>query len=162
MKYSLVTLLKVRQHHKIDAERALHEAQSKLASEEKKLAQIQQHLEKTIQGRALLQDNFFMRSQYHPMNQQEALLLACLSQKTVSSESALKRSLSHQANVVHDAEKRKQIATTGAMEAHRELKIINKHHALWQRQVHKHEELKNEYENDDQNGVRFWLGTKRG
>lgn len=162
MKYSLVTLLKVRQHHKVDAERTLFEAQSKLESEEKKFAQIQQHLEKTIQGRALLQDNFFNRAQGHPMNQQEALLLAALSQKTVSSEYALKRSLSQQANVVSDAKQRKTAATSSAIEAHRELKIIKKHHALWQRQVHKHEELKNEYENDDQNGVRFWLGNKRG
>ncbi len=162
MTYSLVTLLKVREHNKATAEQKLREAHNRLESEEKKLVQIQTHLLKTIEGRTVLQDNFFIRAQNQPINQRDALLVALLSQKKVASELALKKSLYHQAQLVNEAQKIKHLATKSAMEAHRDLKIIDKHHAVWQRQSHKREELKNEYENDDQNGVRFGLRLKRG
>ncbi len=161
MTYSLVTLLKVREHNKTTAEQKLREAHTQLESEERKLVQIRNQLEKTIQGRTMLQDNFFLRAQSHPINQQDALLVALLSQKKIASESAIKKSLSHQVEVVNNAELKKKIASKSAMEAHRDLKIINKHHAIWQRQCHKREELKSEYDNDDQNGVRFWVRQKR-
>lgn len=161
MKYSLVTLLKVREYNKTNAELRLVEARHQLESEEKKLCQMKNHLLKTINGRAMLQDNFFVRAQQHPMNKREALMLASLLQKNLSSQTAIKKSLSMQEQIVQSAEQRKRIATSCAIEAQRDLKIIDKHHTLWQHQRRKHENLKAEYENDDQNGVRYWSRFKR-
>lgn len=162
MKYSLGTLLKVREHNKKTAEQQLIEAKFQLESEQKKLKDIKTHLENTIHTREILYDNFFVKAQHEPLRKQEVLMIAMLSQKNVTNQTAIKKSLSRQKEAVQSAEEKKQVATMGALEAYRDLKVIDKHLKIWQRNNKKIEELKAEYENDDQNGMRFWLRKQRG
>ncbi len=155
--YSLLTLLKVRERNKSLSESLLLEARYVLDIERKKLSQINEHLIKKRQARAAMQNSFFSRSQNKPSNQREVLCLALIAQKNLSDETSIKQSLLSQAELVSKAELKKSAATKIAMEAQRDLKAINKHHAFWQHRELKHEELKLEYDNDDQNSTRFWL-----
>lgn len=155
--YSLLTLLKLRERNKSLSESLLFEAKHALDREAKKLSQINEHLIKKRQDRAAMHNSFFFRHQNKPSNQREVLGLALIAQKNLNDESSIKQSLLNQAEQVYLAELRKSAATKTAMEAQQDLKAINKHYDLWQRREQKCEELKLEYDNDDQNNVRFCL-----
>ena len=151
----------MREHNKNCAEKKLSQAHFELQSEQKKLTQIKRNLVQTINGRSALQENFFVRAQNGPINKSQTMLMASILQKNLSSEQSIKKSLDQQEEAVKQAYERKNSAMTDAVEAQRELKIINKHHSLWQLNHKKYENLKAEYENDDQNGMRFWSRRQR-
>lgn len=159
--YTLTTLLKVRQRNKEMAELSLFHANKQLEDEQKKLCHIKDQLTQKKLDRASMQDYFFYKAQSIPSNKREVNTLAFSAQKNICDEQALKTSLSKQMEQVKMAQSRKDRAFSYALEAHRALKAINKHHDLWQLREKKSEDLKEEYEVDDQNGVRFWL-KKRG
>lgn len=158
--YTLTTLLKVRQQNKEMAERSLLNAKRQLEEERKKLALIQEQLAQKKVDRALMQNHFFQKAQQDPCNKREVNCLAFSAQKNIYDEQSLKNSLMQQLQQVKDAESLTSAANKEAIEAHRDLKAISKHHVMWQQREKKSEDLKVEYDADDQNSVRFWLNKR--
>lgn len=158
--YTLTTLLKVRQQNKEMAERSLLTAKRQLEHEQKKLELIQEQLAQKKVDRAQMQNHFFKKAQHDPCNKREVTSLAFSSQKNIFDEQSLKNSLIQQLQLVKKAESLTSAANQEALKAHRDLKAISKHHVLWQQREKKSEDLKVEYDADDQNSVRFWLNKR--
>lgn len=158
--YSLSTLLKVRERNKELADRHFLNAKLALEEEEQKLSLIKEQLDSTRKARATLQDHFFHKAQNDPYNKREVTCLANSSKKNICDEQMLKHSLIEQLEQVKNAESNKHLAFKNALEANRDLKAISKHHVLWQQREKKSEELRVEYDADDQNCVRFWLNKR--
>lgn len=155
--YSLSALLKVREHKKNVAEGSLREAAHHHALEKKKLEQIETSLRDTILARAQLQNNFFLKAQASPCNKREVLFHISSSQKNICDESALRRSLTDQEELVKCAAIKLELATKSAVDANRNLKTIEKHYFSWQQSNKRAEQIKEEYDSDDQNGARYVL-----
>ena len=155
MSYSLSALLKLRAHRKNQAESSLKDASSRHEAEKNKLEQIKYSLENTTNARAKLQDNFFLKSRLSGCNKRELICHASSSQKTICDENDLKKCLKEQEEAVRFAAMKLAIAQSTALDAHRNLKLIEKHYDLWQLSHHKAEKIREEYENDDLNSAKI-------
>jgi len=155
--YSLSALLKIRERKKGHAELMLREAISLHLLEQKKLEDITWSLQRTINLRAKLQKAFFLKAQHSPSNKSEVTCHINSNQKTVSDEKILRSSLVDQTKTVKYTELKLEIAKKSAIDAQRNFKLIERHHASWQQQKKKAEEIKYENENDEQNTARFLL-----
>lgn len=158
--YKLITLLKVRERNKDLAERSLFDAKRQLEEEQEKLRQIQEQLLKNKAARAEMQNHFFYKAQSDPCNKREVTSLAFSSQKNICDEQSLRNSLLEQIEQVKMAESKTKAANNHVLETNRELKTINKHRVMWQQREKRNEDLKVEYDADDQNSVRFWLNKR--
>lgn len=155
--YSLSTLLRLREYKKQSAENTLRSALDQLTTEKKKLVDIKDNLRNTIEARSKLQDSFFMQAKMTPCNKTRILCHISSREKNLGDEGVLRVALHDQENMVKKAVLELEIAQGTVMEAHRRLRVVEKHYGYWQQQQKRDEEIKHEYDNDDQNGVRFVL-----
>lgn len=155
--YSLQALLKIRERNKETAEQKLQNAIHYHHAEKNKLSQIESQLRDTIVARTARQNSFFQKAQMSPSTKTEVVCHVASNQKTMCDEIDLRRSIADQEEMVRSASRKVEVAKSEAIDAHRNLKVIEKHFSAWQRRVHRAEEIKEEYANDDQNGVRFLL-----
>lgn len=158
--YNLNTLLKVRQHNRDLAEQSFEIACRKLEDEQKKLKALENKLIEKRQNRSLMHDHFFEKSKNNPSNKLEVNCLIFSAQKKIYDEEMLRVLMINKINDVKKALAEKEQALERALEANRDLKVIDKHYLLWQQKEKKCEALKIEYENDDQNGARFFLSKR--
>jgi DNA repair exonuclease SbcCD ATPase subunit len=156
-RYTLRTLLKIRERDHEIAQRQFMQAINKLEEEEQRLKEIKQQMQQNRVARANMHDHFYMKAQSLPCNKREVNSLAFSSQKNISDEATLQSSLDQQLIKVKTASDNKNQAYRDAIQAKRALKTIDKHHEIWQQREKKCEELRDEYDTDNQNGVRFWL-----
>lgn len=155
--YNLQALLKIREHKKDAAERVLENAVLKHQLEQKKLLQIEECLRDAITARTERHNNFFQKAQQCPSTKTEIVCHIASNQKTMCDEIGLRKARAEQEEMVRSASRGVDVARNAAIDAHRNLKVIEKHHASWQRMLQRAEEMKEEYANDDQNAVRFLL-----
>jgi hypothetical protein len=157
MSYSLSALLKIREHKKDQAESCLKDATHHHEAAQNKLQLIKDSLTNVTIARAQMQHNFFLKSQMSGCNKRELICHASSSQKTILTENDLKKNLKEQEEAVRFAALKLAIAQSSALDAHRNLKLIEKHHDAWQQSQQKAERIREEYENDDLNGAKFIL-----
>lgn len=155
--YNLTALLKLREHKKQTAETYFREASRALLLEEKKRAHIETCLQNTISARTKMLDNFFLKAQMAPCNKREILCHISSREKNLGDETTLRKSLAAQDEVVKCATLKLEMLKNSMLEAHRNLRVIEKHYSFWQQHQKRSDEIKEEYDNDDQNGVRFML-----
>lgn len=125
--------------------------------EQNKLTEIEASLRDTIGRREKLQQNFFLKARSSPCNKREVNCHISSSQKSISHENALRTALCEQHEMVKCAAIKLDIAMTSAIDAQRNLKIIEKHYQSWKQTQRRAEDIREQNENDDQNGVRFLL-----
>jgi hypothetical protein len=159
--YSLSTLLRIRTHNKTLAETGLREAFYLLASEKQKLTQIEMRLKDTISARVQMQNDFFLKASSAPCNQREVFVHISRRQKNIFDENILRKSLHDQKDSVEQAGLVIEKAKTNLLEASRNLKAIEIHFLAWQQQIKHAEEIKQDYETDDHNGIRFIKNKER-
>ncbi len=133
--YSLTSLLKLRECLKVAAETELREAVYKHALEQEKLVEIKTSLRDTISARTKLQQSFFLKARQHSCNKREITCHVSSRDKHLLSENSLKITLAEQQETVNMAIKNVEIAKTHAIDAERDLKLIEKHHDSWALQL---------------------------
>lgn len=155
--YSLQALLKIREQNKKAAEQQLQGAIQDHRAEEKKLSQIEMRLRDAIFVRTTRQNNFFHKSSRFSSTKTEVICHIAANQKIMCDEIDLKRNLAEQEQRVRTASNKVELAKNEAVDARRNLQVIEKHFIAWQRRVQRAEEIREEYANDDQNSLRFLL-----
>jgi hypothetical protein len=155
--YKLNALLKLRQLEKENAERHLSVMHQELEEEQKKLLFIQTQLIRKKNNRTQMQDNFFHKAIKSPPNNQQLQCLAISSQKNIYDESTLINLLNNQLTSVNEAKIRCDKASSDAIQAHQDLKVIKKHFSCWQEEKKRREELNLQNYADDLNNTRFSL-----
>ena len=153
--YSLKTLHYVREHQKTCAERTLEHAIRLEQTEKSEFNSIRLRLTEKKMPRTQQMDLFFQNPHLKDCSRADILRHYHSQKKQLSEEDGLARSLEEQAERVKAAEQERTEATLKLIDQARALKIIDRHHYLWQKKSRRTEDLKAEYENDDQNGVRF-------
>lgn len=153
--YSLKSLLTIRTHKKTAAESELRDAILAHAVEKARLEQIHTSIKETIGARAALQHNFFLKAQQTACNKREIICHVSSNQKNILDETSLRRQLSEQEELLRCTALKIEIAKASVVDAHRNLKVIEKHYESWQQGIRKAEDIREEYRNDDQNSVRF-------
>lgn len=153
--YSLTTLLRVKEHTKTMAEGKLREAQDQHINEKKKLIDLKSSLETSIHVRTEKQNNFFLRAKSQACNKREIICHISSREKQLCDESSLKQDLAKQEEIVRHTYLSLEMAKAYALDAHKNLKLIEKHYSSWQQQKKRFEDIKEEYESDDRNGVSF-------
>jgi hypothetical protein len=159
--YRLHTLLKIREHKKAVAEKLLQTALMSHQSEQNKLVDIENRLRDTVVARTQQQENFFLRSLRIPSSKTVINCHVLANQKAMIDEITLRKMLSWQREQVRSSSLNVEAAKYRAIDAERNLKVIEKHHLMWQRSLLRAEEIKEQYATDDQNGVRFLLQRSR-
>lgn len=155
--YRLQTLLKIRERTKQTAEQQLQHAIAVHQSEQTKLVHIETRLRDTIVRRAERQNDFFHKALISPSSKTEIVCHVASHQKTMIDEIDLRKMIAEQEEMVRSASRGVENAKSAAIDAERNLKVIEKHYSAWLRALLRAEEIKEEYANDDQNGVRFLL-----
>lgn len=155
--YSLQALRKIREHKKQSAEQQLQSAIYAHQLEQTKLTHIATRLRNTITTRTKRHNNFFHRALVNPTTKTEVSCHIASNHKTMIDEIDLRKMLADQEAMVHSASRTVELAKAAAIDADRNLKVIEKHHAAWQRNIVRAEEIKEEYQNDNQNGVRYLM-----
>jgi hypothetical protein len=155
--YSLHSLLKIRERKKETAELYLQTAITTHKAEQKKLSQIEIRLRDTIVARTERQNNFFHKALINPSSKTEVTCHVLSHQKTMIDEIDLRKMLAQQQEQVRSAERNVEVAKHAAIDAERNLKVIEKHYSSWKRMLLRAEEIREEYATDDQNGVRYLL-----
>lgn len=159
--YNLLALFKIREHKKLVADVNLKSATQDLQIQKKKLQEIENNLRSTVVARCKLQQDFFVKSQKTPSNKREIFVHVSSNIKNIFDEEALKKSLANQKQLVDSSALKLEVAKNMALDAHRNLKVIEKHYVSWQQQLRRQEQIKEEYINDDQNGVRFFFKKEK-
>ncbi len=159
--YSLSTLLKIRTQDKSLAETGLRDAFYALASEKQKLDQIEIRLQDTMSARIQMQQDFFLKAKSSPCNKREVSVHIYRRERNLFDESILRKSLNDQKESVQQASTAIEIAKNNLLEANRNLKAIEIHYLAWQQQKKHAEEIKQDYETDDHNGIRFLKKKER-
>lgn len=155
--YSLQALRKMREHKKQSAEQQLQSALHAQQTEQNKLAQIERRLRDTVVARTERHNSFFYKALMYPSTKTEVTCHVASNQKTMIDEIDLRKMLADQEDMVRSASRNVERAQHAAIDADRNLKVIEKHYSAWQRSVQRAEEIKEEYQNDDQNGVRYLM-----
>lgn len=155
MSYSLEALRKIREHNKNTAQNLVCDAINNHEDAKKKLQTIQQSLREIAIHRNQHEKNFYNKSQLSPFNKREVLCHASYGHKTVVSEIDLKNHQTEQEEQVRLTALQLDIAKATLLEAHRNLKILEKHHKAWQNSQIQHENRKEDNNNDDLNGAQF-------
>ena len=155
--YSLETLLRIRQYDKSCAEQTLQETIDNQESEERKLTTIRKKIMDSKNVRTKIADSFFEKTRISPSNGRDIITLIYSAQKIIYQEESLRRDFKEQAKNVHNAKKQHQLAMQKLQIAHIDLKVVDKHHASWQQNIKRTEELSAQYEADDQNSTRFCI-----
>lgn len=157
MSYSLEALRKIREHNKNVAQNLVKDALNHHEDAKKKLQTIQQSLKEISFHRNKHENNFYSKSQLSPFNKREVICHASYGHKTVVSEADLKKNQLDQEEEVRITALQLDIANAKLLEAHRNLKILEKHHEMWKKNKIKNEMKKEDNHNDEINGVQFLL-----
>lgn len=155
MNYSFAALHKVREHKKVQAETGLLEAINTHDKEKNKLEQIRNTLADSKVARERLQTNFFLKSRLAGCNKSELSCHAFSTLKNQGQEESLKKRVSEQEEAVRFAEMKLAIAQNQMLEAHRNLKLIEKHFDSWKRSQYLAEQILEDKANDDSNGATY-------
>jgi hypothetical protein len=155
MSYSLAALYKVREYKKHQAENGLRQALQCHENERLKLKEIKDSLVETVSERMKLQQNFFFKSRLSGCNRSELNCHALSTEKKQIYEGLLKKNLAEQEEIVRFAALKISIAETQMLEAHRNLKLIEKHYDSWKRSQYKAEQMIEEKVNDDLNCTNY-------
>lgn len=155
MNYSLAALHKVREHKKVQAENGLKEAIHTHDKEKNKLEQIKNTLADALVARERLQTNFFLKSRLSGYNKSELSCHAFSTLKNQGQEESLKKRVLEQEEAVRFAAMKLTIAQSQMLEAHRNLKLIEKHYDSWKRSQYLAEQISEEKANDDLNGATY-------
>lgn len=155
--YNLQALLTIREHHKRTADNHLKKAISTHQDEVKKLEDITTKIKDSIGARALRHNNFFTNACNTPSGKTHVMCHNLANAKTLRNELLLKSELANQQEIVKKAQADVDTAKYAALDAHRHLKVIEKHFEKWQRRIEHAEEIKAEYQSDEQNGIRYLL-----
>ncbi|HXW53803.1 MAG TPA: hypothetical protein VEL47_06835 [Myxococcota bacterium] len=153
--YYLTSLLRLRERSKIAAETELREAIQSHRLAEIKLVEIARSLRDSVSARTKLQQSFFLRARQYSCNKREVSCHISSRERHLSSENHLKTTLAEQQETVDRALLKIELAKTRAIDAERDLKLIERHRAKWDQQRKRQKDIQEEYINDDLNGVRF-------
>lgn len=137
------------------AETYLRDAFYFLATEKQKLAQLEVRLKDTVSARIQMQHDFFLKARSMPCNKREVAVHISRREKNLFDENLLRKSLQDQNESVKQASIATENAKNNLVEANRNLKAIEIHYLAWQQQKKHAEEIKQDYETDDHNGMRF-------
>jgi hypothetical protein len=157
MSYSLEALLKLREHKKNLAEHSLKDALLIHEQEKNKLQKIRLSLQEVTCHRTQNEDNFYNKSQVSPFNKREIICHASYGKKTIVTEADLKNYIKEQEGTVNISSAKLNLAKSTLMNAHQDLKIIEKHYESWHKKKKLSEQKKSDDQSDDLNQTRFIL-----
>lgn len=160
--YSLQALLKIKQQHKALFHQALNNAKAQYEAEQKTLDKLLESVNESAFMRSKLDGDFFCQSQFKSCNPNEIFQRNNYVKKSLDHEKALKASLEIQADKLLGTKTSLKVAQNGLLDAHRNLRLLEKHYEAWQQKQLKDQEKEAQYENDDQNGLRYHLRKTTG
>lgn len=158
--YSLTSLLNMRIHKENIAQIELAQAQKNYSNELAKLYDLRNSLTNIRELRIRKHNDFFIKKTTNGYSNQELMNQVGLIETYIYKEKKLTTLLKDQEKKVNLKITDYELAQQNTLLAHKNLKIIEKHHNQWLKNIHRHKLIREESSIDDFNCANFKAKNK--